>query len=180
MRLSDADRKTLAEMGKQLGKKALEDIATIVKPETLLAWHRKLVAKKSDGSGKHPWPGRPRIDKDLEALIVRFATENRSWGYDRIAGALANLGYTLSDQTVGNILKRQGIPPAPHRHKTTPWKEFIRAYMEVLVATDFFTTELWTKVAGSTPVTRSLTKPLRNQGLFCFKGVEVDAWLSDF
>ena len=86
------------------------------------------------------------VDPELEALVVRMARENRSWGYDRIVGALANLGYTVSDQTVGNILKRHGIPPAPERKKTTTWKEFIRIHMDVLVATDFFTAEVWTKV----------------------------------
>jgi putative transposase len=85
------------------------------------------------------------IDKDLEALVVRIAQENRSWGYDRIAGALAHLGYTISDQTVGNILKRHGIVPAPERKKMTTWKEFIRAHMDVLMATDFFTAEVWTR-----------------------------------
>ena len=73
-----------------------------------------------------------------------MAQENRTWGYDRIVGALAHLGYTISDQTVGNMLKRHGIPPAPARGKMTTWKEFIRAHMDVLVATDFFTTEIWT------------------------------------
>ncbi len=73
-----------------------------------------------------------------------MAQENRSWGYDRIVGALANLGYTLSDQTVGNILKRHGLPPAPERKTTTTWKEFIRTHLDVLVATDFFTAEVWT------------------------------------
>jgi transposase InsO family protein len=77
-------------------------------------------------------------------VVVRLAKENRSWGYDRIAGALAHLGYTISDQTVGNILKRHGLPPAPARKTTTTWKEFIRTHMDVLVATDFFTTEVWT------------------------------------
>jgi putative transposase len=77
-------------------------------------------------------------------LVVRMAQENRSWGYDRIAGALKHLGYTISDQTVGNILKRHGIPPAPERKKTTTWHEFIHTHMDVLVATDFFTTEVWT------------------------------------
>jgi putative transposase len=77
-------------------------------------------------------------------LVVRLAQENRRWGYDRIAGALAHLGYTISDQTVGNILKRHGISPAPERQKTTTWHEFIRTHMDVLVATDFFTTEVWT------------------------------------
>jgi putative transposase len=81
---------------------------------------------------------------DLETLIVRMAQENRAWGYDRLVGALANLGYTVSDQTVGNILKRHGIPPAPERKTTTTWKEFIRTHMDVLVATDFFTAEVWT------------------------------------
>ena len=76
--------------------------------------------------------------------MVRLAQENRSWGYDRIAGAVQHLGYTISDQTVGNILKRHGIPPAPERKTTTTGKEFIRTHMDVLVATDFFTTEVWT------------------------------------
>jgi len=71
--------------------------------------------------------------------VLRMARENRSWGYDRIVGALANLGYTLSDQTVGNILKRHGIPPAPQRQKTMPWREFIRIHMDLLLTTDFFT-----------------------------------------
>jgi putative transposase len=77
-------------------------------------------------------------------LIVRMAQENRSWGYKRIVGALANLGLTVSAQTVGNILKRHGIPPAPERKTATTWKEFIRTHMDVLVATDFFTAEVWT------------------------------------
>jgi transposase InsO family protein len=79
-----------------------------------------------------------------QELLLRMAQENRSWGYDRIAGAVQHLGYTISDQTVGNILKRHGILPAPDREKTTTWNEFIRTHMDVLVATDFFTTEVWT------------------------------------
>jgi len=144
VRLSDGERKTLAEIGERLGKQALQEVATIVKPDTILGWHRKLVAQKFDGSTQRQSPGRPKIDPDLEALVVRMAQENRSWGYDRIVGALANLGYTVSDQTVGNILKRHGIPPAPERKTTTTWKEFIRTHMDVLVATDFFTAEVWT------------------------------------
>jgi transposase len=142
VRLSDGERKTLAELGKKLGKQALAEVATIVTPDTILAWHRKLVAQKFDGSQQRKALGRPKIDTELEALVIRMARENRSWGYDRIVGALANLGYTISDQTVGNILKRHGIPPAPARKKTTTWKEFIRTHMDVLVATDFFTAEV--------------------------------------
>ena len=144
LRLRDGERKALAEIGKKLGKKALEEVASLVKPETILAWHRTLVAQKFDGSQRRKTPGRPTIDQELEALVVRMAQENRSWGYDRIVGALANLGYRVSNQTVGNILKRHGIPPVPERKTTTTWKEFIRTHMDVLVATDFFTTEVCT------------------------------------
>jgi hypothetical protein len=114
VRLTDAERQTLAEIGKKLSKQALEDIATIVKPATILAWHRKLVAQKFDGSKQCRSPGRPRVDKELEAWVVKMAKENRSWGYD------------ISAQTVGNILKHRGIPTAPDRKKTTMWTEFIR------------------------------------------------------
>jgi putative transposase len=144
IRLSDGERKTLADIGRKLGKQALQEVATIVKPDTILGWHRTLVAQKFDGSTQRKAPGRPMIDQEVEALVVRMAWENRSWGYDRIVGALANLGYTISDQTVGNILKRHGIAPAPERKTTTTWKEFIRTHMAVLVATDFFTAEVWT------------------------------------
>ena len=144
VRLTDAERKTLAEIGKKLSRQALEEVASIVTPDTILAWHRTFVAQKFDGSQQRKTSGRPPIASELEALVVRMAQENRSWGYDRIAGALQHLGYTISDQTVGNILKRHGILPAPERKKTTTWKEFIRTHMEVLVATDFFTAEVWT------------------------------------
>src|SRR5499427_2982220 len=127
-----------------------QEVATIVKPDTILAWHRRLVAQKFDGSAQRKALGRPPIAPELEALVVRLAKENRSWGYDRIVGALANLGYTLSDQTVGNILKRHGIPPAPERKKTMTWREFIRIHMDLLMVTDFFTeVETWWRLVIS-------------------------------
>src|SRR2546421_2873533 len=144
VQLTDAERKRLAELGQQLGQQALKEVAHIVKPDTILGWHRILVAQKFDGSTQRRAPGRPTIDPALEALIARMARENRSWGYDRIVGALANLGYTVSAQTVGNVLKRYGLAPAPERKTTTTWKEFLRTHMEVLMATDFFTAEVWT------------------------------------
>ena len=116
----------------------------MVTPDTLLAWYRKLIARKFDGSKSRRYPGRPRIDPEVEQLVVRMAKENSDWGYDRIVGALANLGYTLSDQTVGNILKRHGIPPAPERKRKTTWADFIRVHLSVLVGTDFFTVEVLT------------------------------------
>ena len=141
--LTNSDRKILAELGQQLGKKALEEMATVAKPDTILAWHRTCAAQQGDCAQLHQSVGRPRIAKEIEALVVRMARENRSWGYDRIVGALANLGYTLSDQSVGNILKQHGIPPAPERKKTTTWHEFIRCHLDILLATNFFTSEVW-------------------------------------
>jgi hypothetical protein len=102
LRLSDAERARLGEIGHRLGRKALSEVATAALPETILTLYRTLVARKFDGSRAHRRPGRPPIDEEVEELIVGMAKENRSWGYDRIVGALANLGYRVSDQTVGH------------------------------------------------------------------------------
>ena len=144
MLLSDAEKATLAEIAHRLGRKALEELAAVAKPDTLLAWYRKLIAHKFDRSKFHKSSGRPRVDEETERLVVRMAKENPGWGYDRIVGAMANLGLRLSDQTVGNILRRHDIPPAPKRKQATSWRDFIRAQMAVLVATDFFTVEVLT------------------------------------
>jgi hypothetical protein len=144
VRLSDGERETLAEIGQKLGKQALAEVASLVTLDTIFVWHHQLVAQKFDGSQQRKALGRPKIAAELEALVVRMAQENRSWGDDRIVGALAHLGDTVSVQTVGNILKRHGLPPAPERQTTTTWKTFIRTHLDVLVATDFFTAEVWT------------------------------------
>jgi len=144
LRLSHAERSILAEIAKRLGRKALQEIARVAKPDTLLAWYRQLVAHKFDGSHRRDYPGRPRISPEVEALVLRLARENRSWGYDRIVGALANLGHAISDRTVGNILRRHNLAPAPERSRTTTWKEFIRSHMDVLAGADFFTVEVLT------------------------------------
>ena len=144
LRLSDPERFTLAEIAKRLGRKALKDIACVARPDTILAWYRRLVAQKFDGSCGRAYPGRPRTSLEVETLVVRFARQNRGWGYDRIVGALANLGHPISDQTVGNILRRLNIAPAPKRSQSTTWKEFIRRHMDVLAGTDFFTVEVLT------------------------------------
>jgi transposase len=144
LRLTDAERMTLAEIAHRLGRKALEDVANVVKPDTLLGWYRRLIARKFDGSKSRRYPGRPRIDDEIEQWVVRMAKENSDWGYDRIVGAMANLGYRLSDQTVGNILHRNGISPAPARKRTTTWADFIRVHMAVLAGTDFFSVEVLT------------------------------------
>jgi len=142
--LSDSEKTTLAEIAHRLGCKALGDVASAAKPETLLRWYRELIAKKFDGSRFRRSVGRPPVDEEVARLVVRMVRENPSWGYDRIVGAMANLGHKTSDQTVGNILKRHDIPPAPKRKQTTSWKDFIRAHMAVMVGTDFFTAEVLT------------------------------------
>jgi hypothetical protein len=121
----------------------LAQVACVAKPDTILAWYRKLIAKKFDGSQHRRYPGRPPIEPEWEELIVKMARENSGWGYDRIVGALANLGYTV-DQTVGNVLKRHGIAPAPKRSHNTTWKEFIQSHLAVLAGIDFFTVEVLT------------------------------------
>ena len=142
--LSNADRATLGEIGHRLGRRALGEVANAALPDTILAWYRRLVARKFDGCKSRRSPGRPRVDRRVEQLIVRMAKENSCWGYDRIVGALANLGHTVSDQTAGNILRRHGVPPAPERRHTTSWAAFIRAHLAVLAGTDFFTVEVLT------------------------------------
>jgi putative transposase len=144
LQLSNAERATLAEIGHRLGRKVLAEVANVARPDTILAWYRKLIARKFDGSKARRSIGRPRIRGEVEQLIVRLAKENRDWGYDRLAGALANLGYKVCDQTVGNVLERHGLPPAPERKRTTSWSAFIRTHLALLAGTDFFTAEVLT------------------------------------
>jgi putative transposase len=141
---NDNERIKLSKIGKRLELKALKEISCIVKPETILKWFRKLVAKKFDGSSYRKSHGRPPISLEIEKLIIQFAEENLGWGYDRIAGALSNLGHKVSDQTVGNVLKRNGILPAPSRTQDTTWATFIKRHQNVIAACDFFTTEVIT------------------------------------
>jgi transposase InsO family protein len=145
LRLSDTERATLGEIGHRLGRKALAEVAKTAVPDTILGWYWALVARKFDGSKARGKPGRPRIDEEIEELILRMAKDNRSWGYDKIVGALANLGHEVSDQTVGNVLRRHGLVPAPERKKTTTWAEFIRAHLAVLAGTDFLSVEVFTR-----------------------------------
>jgi hypothetical protein len=93
--------------------KLMADTATIVNPETILKWHRRLVAKKFDSSRFRKQPGRSPIVAEIEELVIRLARENPVWGYDRMAGAVHNLGHRISDQTVGNILLRNGLGAPP-------------------------------------------------------------------
>ena len=119
-------------------------MANAGKPETILGWYRRLVARKFDGSKQRRYPGRPRVGRKREPLVVRMATENRDWGYGRMVGALVNLGHELSNETVGNILRRHGIAPGAQRKHTIRWEEFISSHLAVLCGTDFFSVEVLT------------------------------------
>ena len=111
--LNDDQRRRLAVKGKVLGRKLLQEFGTLFTPDTILRWHRMLIAKKWDYTDRRKSAGRSRVAQEVVDLILRLARENPSWGYDRIQGALANLGHDVADQTVGNVLKRHGIEPVP-------------------------------------------------------------------
>jgi len=130
VRLNDDQRRRLAAKAKGLGRKLLAEMATMVTPVTLLAWHGKWIAQ--NGSGKRG-PGRPRTAKEIEALVVRMAEENRDWGYRRIHGALTNLEHEIARSTIAEILERHGLEPAPERSRTTTWKEFLARHWELIV-----------------------------------------------
>ena len=143
IRFTDAERALLARKAKAVGRKALLELDTIVSPDTLMRWHRRLVAQKWDFSQRRG-PGRPGVMRKIAQLIVRMAQENPGWGYTRIQGALANLSHKVGRGTVANVLKRHGIEPAPERSKGTTWSTFLRAHWKILAASDFFTAEVWT------------------------------------
>ncbi|MGB6044593.1 MAG: integrase core domain-containing protein [Pirellulales bacterium] len=146
VRLTDDQRRLLAVKGKAIGRKALMDLTTIVTPDTILRWHRQLVAQKWDYSDRREKkPGRPRVRQVIVDLVLRIAKENPSWGFDRIQGGLANVGYHISDTTVGNILKAHGVEPAPDRQRTGSWRIFLKSHWDVLAAIDFTTIEVWTR-----------------------------------
>ena len=143
IRFTDAERALLARKAKAVGRKALLELDTIVSPDTLLRWHRRLVAQKWNFTHRRG-PGRPGIMRHISELIVRMAQENPRWGYTRIQGALANLSHKVGRGTIANVLKRNGIEPSPERGTRTPWSTFLKAHWKVLAASDFLTVEVWT------------------------------------
>ena len=143
LRFTDAKRMTLAEIAHRLGRKALENVANSMKTDIIIGWYRRLITRKFGGSKSRRYPGRPRTDDEIEQWVVRRAKESLDRSYDRIVDVMANLSYRLSDQTVGNILHRNDIPPALPRKRTTTWADFIRVHMVVLEG-DFFSVEVLT------------------------------------
>ncbi|HEY8165773.1 MAG TPA: integrase core domain-containing protein [Gemmatimonadaceae bacterium] len=140
VRLSDDERRRLAVIGQRLGRRMLADVVTIVTPDTILRWHRELIARKWTYATSRL--GRPGVRVEIRSLVARMATDNPSWGYTRIQGALKNLGHRVARSTIAKILKDQGIPPSRERPMT--WRTFLRAHWRALFAADFFTTEVWT------------------------------------
>jgi putative transposase len=140
VRLTDDDRRRLAARAYRLGRRALRDIATIATPDTLLRWHRQLIARK--------WTyGRTSVNRcqvlaEIRRLVVRMAEENQTWGYTRIQGALKNVEHGVGRSTIRPILKAAGLPPVPQW--PTSWQTFLKAHWGVIAAADFFTTEVWT------------------------------------
>ncbi len=145
LRFTDDQRRRLAAKGKLIGRKALRDVGSIVTPDTILRWYRTLVAKKYDGSNKRG-RGRPRTPHRIRELTITMASNNPTWGYTRIRGALRNVGHVVGRNTIKRILAERGIEPAPQRSERMPWKTFLKAHMGAIAATDFFTVEVLTLV----------------------------------
>jgi putative transposase len=140
LQLTDADRRRLAVRAYRLGRGRLQEIATVVTPDTLLRWHRRLIARKWTSARR--CPSRRGVLTEIRCLTVRMAEENPTWGYTRIQGALKNVGHHVGRSTIARILKAAGVPPP--RERPTSWQTFLRAHWGAIVGADFFTTEVWT------------------------------------
>jgi transposase InsO family protein len=140
LQLNDEQRRRLAVLGQRLGRAVLREVATLVTPDTILRWHRELIARKWTYARRRS--GRPGVLAEIRRLVLRMATENPSWGYTRIQGALKNVGHRVARSTIASILKAEGIPPS--REPPSSWRTFLRAHWSAVVAADFFTTEVWT------------------------------------
>ena len=139
LRLTDADRRRLAARAHRVGRATLREIATIVTPDTLLRWHRQLIARKWTYASTS---GRRGVMPEIQRLVTRMAAENPTWGYTRIQGALKNVGHRVGRSTIRRIPKAAGLPPVPQR--PTSWDTFLKAHWDVIAGADFFTTEVWT------------------------------------
>jgi transposase InsO family protein len=139
VRLTDEERGRLARHGHRLGRRRLGQVATIVTPDTILRWHRQLIARKWTDATR---PRRRGVLAEIQRLVIQMAEENPTWGYTRIHGALKNVGHRVGRSTIARILKAHGLPPVPER--PTSWQTFLRAHGGAIAGADFFTTEVWT------------------------------------
>lgn len=143
-RFADAQRRRLAQAGHPLGRRVLDQLATIVTPDTILRWYRELIARKYDAAEKRGHVGRPKKGRAIADLVVRIAQENPGFGYTRIRDALSNLRVDLARATVATILRERGLDPAPERSRNPTWKQFLAAHWDSLAAADFFSVEVLT------------------------------------
>jgi transposase len=139
LRLTDDDRRRLAARAYRVGRTALREIATIATPDTLLRWHRQLIARKWTYASRRSRRG---ILLEIRRPVLQMAEENPTWGYTRIQGALKNVGHCVGRSTIRRMLKAAGLPPVPQR--PTSWQTFLKAHWGVIAGADFFTTEVWT------------------------------------
>ena len=146
IRVSRAEKLTLVALAARYKSvtghsvRQLQAVIRIFQPETVFKWHRALVRRK----WTYPWKnrgGRPRTEKELEQLIVRLVRENNDWGHGKIQGECRKLGHEVSTQTIANILRRHGIPPAPDRSSSPNWRQLMSHYQNQILACDFFTIE---------------------------------------
>jgi transposase InsO family protein len=142
---TEGQRRRLAAKAKKIGRKGLFEISTLVTPDTLLRWYRRLIAKKYDGSNRRT-AGRRKTAAEIEELILQMARQNSTWGYTRIRGALYNLGHEIGRNTIKRILLDNGLDPAPLRGRTMSWETFLKAHWGAIAATDFFSVEVLTRV----------------------------------
>jgi hypothetical protein len=143
IRFTDTERRRLAALAHSLGRKCLKALSALATPDTLMRWHKRLIAGKFDSSQRRNELSQPRVLDECEQLVTRMANENPTWGYSHIQGALANLGHRIDKITVRNILCRHHIDPAPKRRESgLSWSTLLKLHGEVIAATDFFTVEV--------------------------------------
>lgn len=138
-RFNPTDRAWLAALLHPLPRTVLHRLRLVVRPETVLRWHRDLIARRHARRSRPRRPGRPRTIRSIRTLVLRLASENTGWGYRRIHGELLVLGVQVAASTVWEILKDAGVDPAPERTSST-WATFLRSQAQALVAVDFFET----------------------------------------
>jgi len=143
IRFTDEERHSLVQAALAMGRTLMREMVSIVRPETILAWQRRLERQKWNYSTRRvAKPGRPRTPNDIEALVCRLARENL-WGYQRLRGELLKLRAILSKGCIAEILRRNGLPPSPQRAGLT-WQQFLSRHAEVMLCADLFTKEVWT------------------------------------
>jgi len=142
--LTVEQKRRLATKGKTIGRKLLEQFGTLFNPDTLLRWHRELIARKYDGSERRRPGPVPKKANMIRSLVRRMAADNPSWGYGRIYGEIKGLGYDVHWQTVRRIMRDHGLLDDPDKPDKSSWKTFLKSHWESFAACDFFTVEAWT------------------------------------